>query len=109
MSENDLAKEINREELKRWAIEEIKKTGLKNTTIRFGKVSKKWHGTTNTKIIDGEKHFVITIHKGENLEELKDELDVEMFKDTVKHDPVDCRFPCGRKESMQLFWERLYS
>lgn len=85
-SENDLNKEINREELKKWAIEEVKKYGVKNTTIRFGRVSKKWHGTTKTKIIDGEKHFVITIHKGENLEEIKDELDVEMFKDTVKHE-----------------------
>ncbi|MGC8699242.1 MAG: hypothetical protein ACP5RE_03605, partial [Candidatus Acidifodinimicrobium sp.] len=87
---SELSREIDREALKRWAVEELERMKLKNTTIAFADVHKRKHGITKTKIVNNngtpEKYFEIVIYKGRNLEELKDELDVEMFRDIVRHE-----------------------
>lgn len=82
-----MSDEINREELKKWTTDKINELCGSNVSVVFGRKNKKWHGVTKTVMNNnGEKSFRITIHKGTDLEELKDELDVDMFKDTVVHE-----------------------
>jgi len=76
--------EVNREELKKWAEDKIVELIGHPINVVYKKHHKTKWGATKW---DKEKNeYVIMLYFGSNLEDIKDELDVENYKDTVLHE-----------------------
>ena len=73
-------------DLMNWAKDEVKKYGEGRVFIEFKRQHKKKLGVC--KPIPGSEpiKYQLEIYWGENLEEVKDDIDLERFKDTVHHE-----------------------
>ena len=81
--------EVNREELKKWTGDKISELIGHPLNVIYRKHHRTKWGIT--KWNNERNDYIIVLYFGSNLEDVKDETDVEIYKDTVLHEIVHAK------------------